>query len=54
VPLFVSEVSRRKALNLVVENAAVTDSKGKKVDLTEFTKAASSASEPDHAGHDHP
>jgi trigger factor len=54
VPLFVSEVSRRKALNLVVENAAVTDSKGKKVDLTEFTKAASSAGEPDHAGHDHP
>ncbi len=53
VPLFVSEVSRRKALNLVVENAVVTDSKGKKVDLTEFTKAATSAGEQDHAGHDH-
>ena len=53
VPLFVAEVSRRKALNLVVENAAVTDSKGKKVDLTEFTKAATPAGEQDHAGHDH-
>lgn len=54
VPLFVSEVSRRKALNLVVAHAAVTDSKGKSVDLTEFTKAASPAGEQDHAGHDHP
>ena len=52
VPMFVAEVSRRKALALVVDAAEVTDKSGKKVDLSEFTKM-DSGSVDDHAGHDH-
>jgi trigger factor len=52
VPMFVAEVSRRKALALVVEAAEVTDSKGGKVDLSEFTKL-DAGSVDDHEGHDH-
>jgi trigger factor len=52
VPMFVAEVSRRKALALVVDAAEVSDSKGNKVDLSEFTKL-DAGSVDDHAGHDH-
>jgi trigger factor len=52
VPMFVAEVSRRKALALVVEAAEVTDKGGKKVDLSEFTKL-DAGSVDDHEGHDH-
>jgi trigger factor len=52
VPMFVSEVSRRKALAFVVESAEVTDSKGAKVDLSEFTKLDAGSSD-GHEGHDH-
>jgi trigger factor len=51
--MFVAEVSRRKALALVVDSAEVTDSKGKKVDLSEFTKLDAGSVADDHAGHDH-
>jgi trigger factor len=50
--MFVAEVSRRKALALVVEAAEVTDSNGNKVDLSEFTKLDAGAVD-DHEGHDH-
>ena len=53
VPMFVAEVSRRKALSIVVGAAEVSDSKGKKVDLTEFTKLDAGSVADDHAGHDH-
>jgi trigger factor len=36
VPAFVAELARRKAVDFLVENAEVTDTKGAKVD----TKAA--------------
>ncbi len=52
VPMFVAEVGRRKALSVVLEAAKVTDSKGKAVDLSEFTKSDAEAAD-DHAGHDH-
>ena len=52
VPMFVAEVSRRKALALVVEASEVTDKSGKKVDLSEFTKL-DAGSVDDHEGHDH-
>ena len=52
VPMFVAEAARRKALSIVLESAAVTDSKGAKVDLSEFTKTDFEAAD-DHAGHDH-
>jgi trigger factor len=52
VPMFVAEVARRKALSIVLEAAAVTDSKGNKVDLSEFTKTDFEAGD-DHTGHDH-
>jgi trigger factor len=54
VPAFVAEVARRKALNVVLSTAEVTDTKGKKVDLTEFTKAEVVADDvEDHEGHNH-
>ena len=53
VPMFVAEVSRRKALSIVVGAAEVSDSKGKKVDLTEFTRLDAGSVADDHAGHDH-
>ncbi|MEI6591127.1 MAG: trigger factor [Actinomycetes bacterium] len=52
IPVFASEVARRKALAVVLEAAEVTDTKGKKVDLSDFAKSdAESADE--HAGHNH-
>lgn len=54
VPAFVAEVARRKALNVVLAAAVVTDSKGNKVDLTEFTKEEVVADVADeHEGHEH-
>jgi trigger factor len=55
VPSFVAEAARRKALSLVLEASVVTDSKGKAVDLSEFTKADVQAfsDNEDHTGHDH-
>lgn len=52
VPAFVAEVARRKAIAVVLEKAEVVDSAGKKVDLSEFTKANFEDSE-SHEGHDH-
>ena len=52
VPAYVGETSRRKALGFVLENAEVTDAKGKKVDLNEFLKSDVEAAD-EHAGHDH-
>jgi trigger factor len=53
IPSFVAEVARRKALSVVLENAKVTDSDGKKVDLAEFTKTDDGFSTDNHEGHDH-
>jgi trigger factor len=53
IPSFVAEVARRKALSVVLENAKVTDSDGKKVDLAEFTKTDDGFSTENHEGHDH-
>ena len=53
VPAFVGEVARRKALNIVLEAATVTDSKGKAVDLSEFSKSDAADVVDDHAGHNH-
>lgn len=53
VPAFVGEVARRKALTIVLEAATVTDSKGKAVDLSEFTKSDAVDSVDEHAGHNH-
>jgi trigger factor len=53
VPAFVGEVARRKALTIVLEAAAVTDAKGKAVDLSEFTKSDAVDSVDEHAGHNH-
>ncbi len=54
VPSFVAEVARRKALTVVLEAATVVDSKGKAVDLSEFSKTdAEAAGVEDHSGHDH-
>jgi trigger factor len=52
IPVFSSELGRRKALALVLENAEVTDSKGKKIDLSDFTKSDVEVAD-DHAGHNH-
>ena len=54
IPSFVGEVARRKALSLVLENAVVTDKKGKTVDVTAFAQSDLSADDhDDHEGHDH-
>lgn len=53
IPSFVAEVARRKALSVVLENAKVTDSDGKKVDLAEFTKTDDGFTPDNHEGHDH-
>ena len=53
IPSFVAEVARRKALAVVLEAAAVTDSDGKKVDLAEFTKPDDGFAPENHEGHDH-
>ena len=51
VPSFVAEVRRRKGLALILEQAEVSDSKGK-VDISTFTNADTGLGE-DHTGHDH-
>ena len=56
IPVFVQEVTRRKALSVVLENAVVTDKKGKPVDVSEFNDASaavSGAGADDHEGHNH-
>ena len=40
VPMMVSEVRRRKALAVVLGQAAVTDTEGKAVDLSDFVRPA--------------
>ena len=59
----VGEVARSKALSIALTKVKVTDSKGKVVDLSEFTNSALAAvtnplgaddhSDHDHEGHDH-
>jgi len=67
IPAMVAEVARSKALATVLDKAKVVDSKGKAVDVSEFTKAvlgepggdivdaavASGGDHDDHEGHDH-
>jgi trigger factor len=53
IPSFVAEVARRKALSVVLENAKVSDSSGKSVDLAEFTKTDDGFTPENHEGHDH-
>jgi trigger factor len=56
IPVFVQEVTRRKALSVVLENAVVTDKKGKAVDVSAFNDAAGAgagAGVDDHEGHNH-
>jgi trigger factor len=55
VPAFVGEVSRRKALHVVLAEATVTDKAGSVVDLTDFLKGTSQVANAagEHAGHDH-
>jgi len=53
IPSFVAEVARRKALSVVLENAKVSDSSGKSVDLAEFTKTDDGFAPENHEGHDH-
>ena len=55
VPAFVGEVSRRKALHVVLAEATVTDKAGAAVDLTDFLKGTSQVAQDagEHAGHDH-
>ncbi len=43
VPMIVGEVRRRKALAKVLELAAVTDTKGESIDLTDFVRPANEA-----------
>jgi trigger factor len=59
----VGEVARSKSLSIALTKVKVTDSKGKAVDLSEFTNSALAAvtnplgaddhSDHDHEGHDH-
>ena len=59
----VGEVARSKALSIALTKVKVTDSKGKAIDLSEFTNSALAAvtnplgaddhSDHDHEGHDH-
>lgn len=54
IPSFVGEVARRKALSIVLENAVVTDKKGKAVDVTAFAQADVAVDDhDDHEGHNH-
>lgn len=53
LPAFVAEAARRKALSVVLEQATVTDSKGKQVDLSEFLKSDSATSAAPEGDHDH-
>ena len=54
----IGEVARSKALSVALTKIKVTDSKGKVVDLSDFTNSASATVDnpvwgDDHAGHDH-
>ena len=53
IPSFVAEVARRKALNIVLSSAQVVDTKGNKVDLTEFLNSEFDQFNDSHEGHDH-
>jgi trigger factor len=63
IPAMIGEVARAKALAVVLDKANVVDTKGKKVDVSEFTAIVNSgddsefvaAEAPDHShdGHDH-
>lgn len=59
IPSMVGEVARSKALSVALSKAKVVDSKGKAVDLSAFTAAATAPvgdsviSDDDHDGHDH-
>lgn len=53
LPAFVAEAARRKALSVVLEHAEVTDTKGKKVDLSEFLKSDSAAAAEAEEPHEH-
>jgi trigger factor len=61
IPSMVGEVARSKALSIALSKAKVTDSKGKVVDLSEFTASAAASvtdavdshDHDDHAGHSH-
>lgn len=63
IPSMVGEVARSKALSIALSKAKVTDSKGKAVDLSEFTASAAASvtdavdahdhDHDDHAGHAH-
>ncbi|MFM6980924.1 MAG: trigger factor [Micrococcales bacterium] len=50
---FVGEVRRRNALSVVLENAKVTDKKGKDVDITAYLKSDVDLDAESHEGHDH-
>ena len=52
IPGYVAEVARRKALSIVLENASVTDKKGKSIDITAFIKDGADTGD-NHEGHDH-
>jgi trigger factor len=41
IPAMVGEVARSKSLSVALTNVTVKDTKGKTVDLSEFTKSAS-------------
>jgi trigger factor len=61
IPAMIGEVARAKALAIVLDKAEVVDTKGKKVDVSEFTAIANGtgdenfveASAPEHEGHSH-
>ncbi len=63
IPVMVGEVARSKSLSVALSSVSVKDDKGKKVDLSDFTKSATDpveaaiaqavADNSDHEGHDH-
>jgi trigger factor len=63
IPAMVGEVARSKSLSVALSSVSVKDDKGKKVDLSDFTKSATDpveaaiaqavADNSDHEGHDH-
>ena len=53
IPGMVGEVARSKALSVALSKVSVVDSKGKPVDLTAFTAAATAPVADEHDGHDH-
>ncbi len=56
IPAMVGEVARSKAIAIVLSKAEVVDSKGKVIDLSDFTASATASVESpidEHEGHDH-